>query len=278
RFWEHARMRKLNEAFELSRTTLELHHSGHPERYLSLCGPALGFSSRYNNQGVVADLEEALTLYREALAILIAVSLNNLGVNLQKRFGKRSTTHDLDEALELRRAVSELHPPGYPEQSFSLHRLTRCFSSRYDNLRAIADLGEAVRLGRVALILRPPGHRHRTTCLYNLSCNLWTSSGNQAAVADWDEAICLATYALELRLLNHGDYAAFRLCALGHYLRHKFRKQYAIADLNEAITLHGYVLQPGHPSNLHDLALCLVERFRGTAAVHDLEETIALEQ
>lgn len=82
--------------------------------------------------------------------------------------------HDLDEALELRRAVSELHPPGNPEQSFSLHGLTRCFSRRYDNLRAIADLGEAVRLGRVALVLRPPGHRHRTTCLYDLSCNLYT--------------------------------------------------------------------------------------------------------
>lgn len=68
------------------------------------------------------------------------------------------------------------------------------------------------------------------------------------------------------------------LCAFGHYLRHEFRKQYATIDLNEAITLHRYVLEPGHPSNLHDLASCLVERFHGTAAVHDLEETIALEQ
>ncbi|KAI6104867.1 hypothetical protein EDD16DRAFT_1427872, partial [Pisolithus croceorrhizus] len=67
-------------------------------------------------------------------------------------------------------------------------------------------------------------------------------------------------------------------------LRDRFRNQGTIANLDEAITLYRYVLQlhpagdPSHPSNLHHLALCLIERFHDTVDIGDLDEVITLEQ
>ncbi|KAI6111151.1 hypothetical protein F5141DRAFT_1112787 [Pisolithus sp. B1] len=74
------------------------------------------------------------------------------------------------------------------------------------------------------------------------------------------------------------------LCAIGHFCRGRFRTQQALVDLNEAIRFHRFVLQlrpaghASHPSSLHHLALCLIERFHDTAIVGDLDEAISLER
>lgn len=73
-------------------------------------------------------------------------------------------------------------------------------------------------------------------------------------------------------------------CALGSNLKARFQNQHMIVGLNEAITLYKYVLQlrpaghASHPTNLHDHAICLIERFHVTTVVDDLEEAISLEQ
>lgn len=63
---------------------------------------------------------------------------------------------------------------------------------------------------RPALVPCPINDAHVAFFFRALSRHFWDEFRNQAAVADLDEAICLAAYALELRLLNRGDYAAFR--------------------------------------------------------------------
>ncbi|KAI6116787.1 hypothetical protein EDD16DRAFT_1043555 [Pisolithus croceorrhizus] len=277
RFKKHSTMLDLDEAFELHRAVSELYPPGHPEQFFSLHGLGRCFSSRYDKLRAIVDLEEAITLGRAALV---------------------------------------LHPPGHRHRSTCLYNLGFNLWTRFWRQASISGSGRAKFVRRAALVLRPINDARAAFSFHALSLHFWDKFQNQPAIADLDEAISLATYALELRLLNHGDYSASTgklalfirervqwfvqgrspnesavlgqavdsLCALEHYLRDRFRKQHAVADLVEAITLHKYVLQlrpaghPSHPSNIHDLKLCLIEKFHDTAAVGDSDVAIALER
>lgn len=68
------------------------------------------------------------------------------------------------------------------------------------------------------------------------------------------------------------------------YHRARFQTQHEIVDLNEAITLYGYMLQlclvrhPNRVSSFHDLAQCLAEWFHQQPTASDLDQAISLEQ
>ncbi|KAI6043616.1 hypothetical protein EDC04DRAFT_2650890, partial [Pisolithus marmoratus] len=85
----------------------------------------------------------------------------------------------------------------------------------------------------------------------------------------------------ELDMLNA---AVENLRTLANYFKARSRNLDAIVDLNDAIILHRYVREScptGHPrraSFLHDLALCLADRFRQQSTETDLDEAIALER
>ncbi|KAI6011604.1 hypothetical protein EDC04DRAFT_3145741 [Pisolithus marmoratus] len=277
RFRKQATMSDLDEAFELYRAALELRRSRHPRRFSPLLGLSICFLSRYDSQGVVADLEEAVMLGHAAV---------------------------------------ELCPPRNSRRAQCLYHLSCAVWTTFQRQALMSRSGGARFVHRVTLALRPINTVHAAFSFHALSLHLWDKFQKQSAIAYLDEAICLATYALELRLpkrhsasasveklarfiseraqrvvsgANPNDSvmlgrAVVSLCDLGHYLKDRFRNHHAIVDLNKAISLHRYVLQlrpaghASHPSNLHYLALCLIERFHDTTAVGDLDEAISLEQ
>ncbi|KAI6011597.1 hypothetical protein EDC04DRAFT_2609837 [Pisolithus marmoratus] len=277
RFRKQAAMCDLDEAFELHRAGLELYPSGHPWRFWSLLGLSICYLSRYDSQGVVADLEEAVMLGHAAV---------------------------------------ELCPPRHSRRARCLYHLSCAVWTTFQRQALMPRSGGARFVRRVTLALRPINNVHAAFSFHALSLHLWDKFRKQSAIAYLDDAICLATYALGLRLSKRHSASASveklalfiseraqrvvpeaspndsvmlgravdSLCALGHYLKDRFRNHHAIVDLNKAISLHRYVLQlcpaghASHPSNLHYLALCLIERFHDTAAVSDLDEAISLEQ
>ncbi|KAI6097685.1 TPR-like protein [Pisolithus croceorrhizus] len=243
---------------------LELCPSGYPERHRSLCELASCFLRRYGNLGVAADLEEAITLDREALA-LCPPGHPWRG----KRFKKHATMHDLDEAFKLNHAALELRPSGHPERHRSLCELASCFLSRYGNLGVAADLEEAVTLDREALALCPPGHPWRGASLTNLAIGLQKRFKKHATMHDLDEAFELNRAALELCPSGHPE-RHHSLCELASCFLSRYDNLGVAADLEEAVTLHREALAlcpPGHPGH---------GRFKKHATIHDLDEAFEL--
>ncbi|KAI5989849.1 hypothetical protein EDC04DRAFT_2614254 [Pisolithus marmoratus] len=122
-----------------------------PERAeLEWC-PAMSHD-RYDNQGVVADLEEAVIRRRAAPGHRTpghpdrGGSLYNLACGFKRRFQKHAGKCDLEGAIELHHAALELRPPGNPDQPSSLHSLSVFLMA--------ADLEEAAALGHAALWLK----------------------------------------------------------------------------------------------------------------------------
>ncbi|KAI6011610.1 hypothetical protein EDC04DRAFT_2518580, partial [Pisolithus marmoratus] len=103
---------------------------------------------------------------------------------------------------------------------------------------------------------------------------------------DLEESVTLGHAGVELYppCFPHRVGSVDNLCALDNHLGGRFQTRHTIADLDGAITLHRYVLQlrpaghASHPLHLHDLAVCLIERFHDPAIVDDLKEAISLEQ
>ncbi|KAI6154287.1 hypothetical protein BKA82DRAFT_4099574 [Pisolithus tinctorius] len=245
--------------------------------------------AKFQKEEIVADLEEAITLYRAVLELRPpghpdrSVSLNNLA----------STIPDLDEAIEVFRAALILT---------GLHRSTSlafCLSNKYDNGGVVAHLEESVTLGQATLELCPPGHPDRGASLSNLACSLMKRFQTHAAMcdleeaielhrhsigttphqasltaADLEEAVTLGRLALELRPPGHPD-RRISLSSLACDLWKRFRKQAEMRDLEEAVEL--YVLS-GHPdrsSSLRNFSFCLLKKYDNQRVVADLEEAVA---
>lgn len=127
-------------------------------------------------------------------------SLHDLGSNLLVRFRERGISSDLDEAIELFRAVLALPPnPGWHYYRPScLHNLADSLMYRFRQRKVLSDLDESIELYRAVLVLCPsdPGASHHHlwhSSLHNLSGCLLDRFRKQGVLSDIDEAFELYT-------------------------------------------------------------------------------------
>ncbi|KAF8968449.1 hypothetical protein BDZ97DRAFT_2072848 [Flammula alnicola] len=257
----------------------------HPRRSEALNDLANALRRHFEQRGASNDLDEAISLHREALGLRPAprpdrsMSLNNLAYALQTRFEQSGTSNDLDEAILLHREALALLPAPHPNRSQSLNNLANALRSHFEQQGAPNDLDEAISLHREALALRPAPHPDRSTSLNSLAYALQTRFGQRGASDDLDEAILLHREALVLRPAPHPDRAT-SLNHLATTLRTRFEQRSASTDLDEAIPLYreALVLRPAsHPkysSLLKALAVALQSRFEKNHLPQDLDEVI----
>ncbi|KIM53321.1 hypothetical protein SCLCIDRAFT_65445, partial [Scleroderma citrinum Foug A] len=113
----------------ISRAALKLCPTGHPAHVMSLTTLAAFLRRRFQQQGVVADLDEAITLCQEAL---------------------------------------EVCPSGGVASVPHLHKLAWCLSERFTKLVMLTDVDDAIKYEQAALVLRPLGHPDRPESLSSL--------------------------------------------------------------------------------------------------------------
>ncbi|KAG2129604.1 TPR-like protein [Suillus clintonianus] len=272
---------------ERYRTELQECPPGHSDRSTSLSNLANSLRNKFERQGALSDLDEAIELHRAALELRFPghsdryMTLNNLAVGLKCRFGQRSIPSDLDEAIELHRAALALCPPSHTDRSASLNNLAVSLQDRFKQRGVRSDLDEAIELHRAALELRPPGHSDRSATLNNIANSLQERFKQRGVQSDLDRAIELHRAALELRPPGCSDRSA-SLNNLANNLQERFKQRGIPSDLDEATELHRAALQlrpPGHsgrPSSLNNLANMLRERFEQQGILSDLDEAIEL--
>jgi len=74
------------------------------------------------------------------------MSLNNLATSLSERFDQQGVLSDLDEAIDLYQAALALRPPGHSGRSKSLNNLASCLRDRFNHQGVLSDLNEAFTL------------------------------------------------------------------------------------------------------------------------------------
>jgi len=258
---------------------------------MSLNNLATSLSDRFNQQGVLSDLDEAIDLERAAFALCSpghcdqSMYFNNLAASLNDRFKQRGVLSDLDEAIDLERAALAHHPPGHSDRSMSLNNLAVSLSQRFKQRGVLSDLDEAIDLYRAALALCPPGHSDRSMPLNNLGASLSHRFNQQGVpVSDLDEAIDLKQSALAHHPPGHCD-QSMSLNNLDVSLSlDRFDQRSILSDLDEAIDLYRAALALCPPGHFHrsmclsNLAVSLNHRFKQRGAQSDLDEAIDLKR
>jgi tetratricopeptide (TPR) repeat protein len=121
------------------------------------------------------DLEEAITCYRQALALLPhghlnnSCSLNNLASAVSTRFKQLGRMEDLEEAITCHNQALALLPHEHPNRSSSLNDLANAMFARFGQSGRMDDLEKAITCHRQALTLRPHGNPNRSSSLNNLA-------------------------------------------------------------------------------------------------------------
>ena len=242
---------------------------------------------RFKQRSAISDLDEALSLERNALELrpqghpVRALSLATVAAYLYARFMELGTLSDLDEAIVLERNSLELWPQGHPDRTRSLTNLASSLYSRFGQLGTLSDLDEALALERNALELRPQGHPGRAHSLGDIALYLHIRFDQLGTLSDLDEALALERNALEL--CPQGDPDRARLLSnLASSLHSRFKQLGTLSDLDEALAHahNGLELCPqGHPDRVHSLghlACYLYSRFRQLGTLSDLDESLAL--
>ncbi|KAF8586183.1 hypothetical protein K439DRAFT_1631944, partial [Ramaria rubella] len=186
----------LNEEIALSREALtpQLPVHPHPDGSSSLSSLAGVLVTRFHREGDFADLDEAISLGREALLLPPELhsnrsfSLNNLADALFTRFEQTSQCADLDEVISLHCEALVLLPEPDPNRPLSLNNLAVALCTRFELTGQLVDLEEAISLHHDVLVLQPEPHPDRSTSLNNLTRALSTRFELTGRRADLDEA------------------------------------------------------------------------------------------
>jgi tetratricopeptide (TPR) repeat protein len=276
--------RDLDEEITAFRNCLE--PAPHPDRSGSLNNLANALQTCFKRRGASNDLDEAISLHREALLLRPAphpdrfMSLNNLANALQTRFQQRGASNDLDEAISFHREALLLLPAPHPDRSVSLNNLANALQIRFEQRGASNDLDEAISSYREVL-LRPASRPDRSGSLNNLASALQARFRQRGASNDLAEAISKHRESLLLRPAPHPDRST-SLNNLANALQTRFEQRGASNDLDEAISLHREALlllpapHPNRSGSLNNFAAALQTRFEQRGASNDLDEAISL--
>jgi hypothetical protein len=99
---------------------------------MSLNYLASKLSFHFQHQGNDKDLDEAITLQREALALCLVSHTDRFGLlnNFANQLSSQGNKEDLDQAMALQREALALCPVGHTDRSSSLNILANQLFSR----------------------------------------------------------------------------------------------------------------------------------------------------
>ena len=234
----------------------------------------LGASSRPDAR---RHLDESIVILRRGIADAggdTSRTLWRLQVNLSnglvQRYQNSGNPEDLDAAVRAAENAMEVLPAGQlPFLANSA--LATALRVRYRRNGDRADLEQATEHARAAVTACPEGPR-RDYFRFVLSDVLQVRYDVTGSLADLDEAEnllreCLAASVTPVQLSRKGLEGT-----LGAVLRRRFIRTGAKADIDEAIALMSK--EPENPGRLTNLGNALLDRFRLSGDVHDLEGAV----
>ncbi|KZT65025.1 hypothetical protein DAEQUDRAFT_731875 [Daedalea quercina L-15889] len=249
-----------------------------------------GHSEDFDND-IIARHRKALS-YSGGHSLDRSESLRDLGLALHARFDSDGALADLEEAISCLSEALSLHPPNHPERLASLLRLAAALSNRFQQMGRLPDLNDPIALLREALLLASPPHLERPRILAELSKTLlmlakwsndsWDSKRVVEAITLLRGALASAPQQPAERAVLFNDLAQ---SLRGQYLlaltRPWLLSGLPVKILDEAIALHRKAIDADASPSLRRetyvyLALALKDRCTASSPPADLDEAIEL--
>ncbi|KAJ7442795.1 CHAT domain-containing protein [Mycena galericulata] len=261
--------------------------SPHPARGQCLSNLANVVGIRFKQRGDPDDIDKAIALNREALALRPpshpdhGISLNILADAVQTRFELRGNSKDIVEAINLSQEALALHLLPHPDRGMSLNTLANAVHMRFQQRGHSRDIDEAIDLHREALTLCLPPHPSRGSSLHDLANVVLTRFQQRGDSKDLDEAIEFHREALDLHPPPHPS-RGISLSNLANAVQIRFEQRGDSKDIDEAIELNRASLAL-HPTphlqrgmSLNNLANVVEIRFDQRRDPKDIDEAIHL--
>jgi len=201
---------------------------------------------RYENSGIMSDLNEAIDGYEEALDAvddedeLRPALLSNSGYCLCMRYERRGESDILEEAIKrCRTAVDATHQDN-PQRIRRMTNLAICLAQKYVRTERLRDLRPAIELGRSIIKAMPEEYPDRFKALNNLGVWIGWSYMQTMDPLELDECITRIREAAELAPRKHvvRNDCLNNLCGflkMRHKLRHDRGEFESSVDLEDAI-------------------------------------------
>jgi tetratricopeptide (TPR) repeat protein len=212
-----------------------------------------------------------------------SAAANGLGVALWSRYERFGDLSDLNRAIDLFREALAMYPDEQTPATPSFHaNLAGVLRQRWRRTGSVTDLDESVVEIRAALAMTSPGDPRRSWRLNNLADGLFALSLRHDDSSALAEAVDLLRQAVECA--GPGDDVAGMLANLAEALRLRYRSTGGRhrALLDEAVTRAREALAaaaPTHPLRPRfqsNLALILLDRYAVQRRPADLAEAAAL--
>ncbi|KAJ3528274.1 hypothetical protein NMY22_g9482 [Coprinellus aureogranulatus] len=124
-------------------------------------------------------------------------SLDNLAYRLSQRLDFDKKPEDLEEAIQLRREELALRPKGHPDRSKTLNSLAYFLRECFKEIKSFDDLEESLQMYREALEIDTEGHPYRYNAFWGIGRGLFERFQHKKNVEDLREAIEAVDRAVE---------------------------------------------------------------------------------
>jgi hypothetical protein len=279
RFTRSGEVRDLDDAIDACRKSLEATTS-ESERGHGLSNLGVLLQEKSARLSGPSELDEAITVGREALAILAEDSstLSNLGSAYLAKYQRFGHTADLDEAIGLLQSAVNNSSSQHSDHAMYLANLGNALREKFNRFGDLVDLEAAITAVRRALDTSPPGGIARARRLTKLSSMLSDRYGRLGRLDDLDAAVDTSREAQSQTPVGNPDYAG-RLHRLSRVLRNRFEAVGDLADLSEALDLAQLAVNRStngreRAYSLNELTVALQMRFEHLRRATDLDKAI----
>ncbi|KZV62715.1 TPR-like protein [Peniophora sp. CONT] len=246
----------------------------------------LSLLARFARTGEVADLEQAISVYRRAVELAPddypdkPLLPDSLGCSFRLRFERTGELEDLEWAISFQRHAAEITPTGHPDELISYYTLGISLIARFERVGELSDLEQAVALYHRVAEITPDGHPNKPILYDSSGRSLFARFKGTAELEDLEQAISFHRRAVE-RMLDGDPNRPMHFANLAHLLSARFEHSGELEDLEQTISTYRYAVelvsddQPQKPTWLSRLCHELYHRFEHTGERDDIASAIS---
>jgi tetratricopeptide (TPR) repeat protein len=282
----------LDEALNLQRQALNLESASHgAEEHKYLRALAMHIALRYHNLGDPQDIDDAMSLLEQALALCPITHINRVTIVhsmmnvVERKHFLSGRLEDLSKAIDLGRqtmAATDFACGG--RRLPIMNALANLLATRYEfALSNDCDLEESINLRREALQCNPPSSTNRWIYAGNLAVNLRARYIRKGELQDLEESIELCRNAIDVVPEGHPERPQV-FTKLSDGVCYRFHETRDPADLDEVLVLDQYAMAAMSPLHVYyrDVSLSTIShlciRFEVFQAVADLDQAVLLSE
>jgi tetratricopeptide (TPR) repeat protein len=243
------------------------------------------FWDRFENTGQLADLDQAIQYFRQALDSISADNLErreylgNLGLGFEDRFLTTREMADLEQSIQYHQQALEATQANDPKRLGYLGSLGAGYQYRFEKTGQLDDLHQCIQYYQQQALQTPADRAKLLKCLNKLGNRVGDLYNRTGAMSDLQQSIDYYQQALQAGPTDHPGYIT---CVgnLGASFADRFQKTGETADLDRSLQYYQQAFDAAPVGSkrraeyLGGIGSTHGNRFERTGQLIDLEQSI----